>query len=257
MTPDPCISSMELLQKIRSSNRLAKWDIKPFDAWLFVCFVFLGSFLLSGLFVSAYSFLSGAEQDFESLPYVLASGFGLQFSSILAWYLFKQFAAYEIRDQPVSWLEATKIGAIGFVCVYLALMPTMLIWRAILDATGVAYEFQLPVLLVQNGGTPQEMFLMVCLIVIVAPICEELVYRGFLFRYLNRRLPKAFSIAIASVIFALMHFNLYSFMPLFILSIALCIVYRVSGNLISSITVHALFNLVNVVMIFLIDPIEL
>ena len=59
---------MELLKKILSANRLAKWEIKPFDAWLFVCFVFLGSFLLSSLFVAAYSFFSGAEQDFESLP---------------------------------------------------------------------------------------------------------------------------------------------------------------------------------------------
>ena len=54
-----------------------------------------------------------------------------------------------------------------------------------------------------------------------------------------------------------MHFNLYSFMPLLVLSIALCIVYRASGNLVSSITVHALFNLVNVLMIYLIEPIEL
>ena len=248
---------MELLRKILYANRLAKWDIKSFDAWLFVCFVFLGSFLLSSLFVSAYSFLSGAEQDFESLPLVLASGFGLQLSSILAWYLFKQFAIYEVRDQPVGWLAAAKVGAIGFACVYLALMPTMLIWRLFLDTIGIEYEFQLPVLLVQNGGSPVEMALMICLIVIVAPICEELVYRGFLFRYLNHRLPRGLSILVPSLIFALMHFNLHSFMPLLVLSIALCIVYRASGNLVSSVTVHALFNLVNVLMIYLIEPIEL
>lgn len=257
LTPDPHTSSMELLQKAFSANRLARWDIKPFDAWLFVCLVFLGSFLLSSLFVAVYGFLSGSEQDFESLPYVLASGFGLQFSALLAWYLFKQFTVYEVHDQSLSWINAVKIGAVGFVCVYLALMPTMLVWRAILDAIGVAYEFQLPVLLVQNGGTPLEMSLMVCLIVVVAPVCEELVYRGFLFRYFNRRMSRELSIATASLIFALMHFNLYSFMPLFVLSIALCLVYRVSGNIVSSITVHALFNLVNVVMIFLIEPIEL
>ena len=248
---------MEMLQKILSANRLAKWEIKPFDAWLFVCFVFLGSFLLSSLFVAAYSFFSGTEQDFESLPFVLASGFGLQLSSILAWYLLKQFAVYDVHDLPVDWLAAAKAGSIGFVCVYLALMPTMLIWRLFLDTIGIEYEFQLPVLLVQNGGSPVEMALMICLIVIVAPICEELVYRGFLFRYLNHRLPGGLSILVPSLIFALMHFNIYSFMPLFVLSIALCIVYRASGNLVSSIALHALFNLVNVFMIYLIEPIEL
>ena len=248
---------MELLQKILRTNRVAKWEIKPFDAWLFVCFVFVGSFLLSSLFVAAYSFFIGAEQDFESLPFVLASGFGLQLSSILAWYLFKKFTVYDSHDSPVNWLTAAKVGAIGFVCVYLALMPTMLIWRLILYTIGIEYEFQLPVLLVQNGGPPVEMALMICLIVIVAPICEELVYRGFLFRYLNHRLPGSLSILVPSLIFALMHFNLYSFIPLFVLSIALCIVYRPSGNLVSSITLPALCNLVYVVMIYLIDPIAL
>ena len=139
--------------------------------------------------VAAYSFFVAPSRTLNP-SFVLASGFGLQLSSILAWYLLKQFAVYDVHDLPVDWLAAAKAGSIGFVCVYLALMPTMLIWRLFLDTIGIEYEFQLPVLLVQNGGSPVEMALMICLIVIVAPICEELVYRGFLFRYLNHRLQE-------------------------------------------------------------------
>ncbi len=247
---------MELLEEIRSGKRLAKWNISPIDFGLFLCFVLMGSFLLSGLFVSVYAHLSGEEQDLESLPIVIASGFGLQLSSLLAWLLFKFFVAYENEDRPDSFNKSVKIGVVGFLCIYLALIPTMFAWKALLDALQFEYEYQLPVLLVQGGGSPLEMSLMAILIVIVAPICEEIVYRGFLFRYLNRRVSIGLAIAISSCIFALMHMNLYSFLPLFVLGAGLSLVYRISGNIVSSITIHVLFNFVNLLMIYYIEPIQ-
>ena len=89
---------MVLLEKLRSGNRLSKWNINPIDFGLFICFVFTGSFLLSGLFASGYAYLIDEEPDLESLPIVIASGFGLQLSSVLAWLLFKFFVAYENED---------------------------------------------------------------------------------------------------------------------------------------------------------------
>lgn len=248
---------MELIEKIRNSDRLAKWSISPVDFGLFICFVLMGSYLLSGLFISAYGYISGEEQDFESLPFVIASGFGLQFSSVLAWLLFRFFVPYESEDRPDGFKKSVVIGAIGFICIYLALIPTMFLWKTVLDSLNFEYEYQLPVLLVQNGGSPLEMGLMALLIVVVAPICEEIVYRGFLFRYLNKRVSMSLAIAISSCIFALMHLNLYSFLPLFILGSGLCIVYKLSGNIVSSITIHVLFNLVNLIMIYYVEPIQI
>lgn len=248
---------MDLATRLNQYNRLARWDIRPIDAWLFVCLVLIGASLLSGVFVNGYYFFSGAEKDLESLPYIIASGMGLQLSGLLAWYLFKQFTQYSSRNNPATAMRSIQIGAIGFVCAYLLLIPSMLVWRFLLDLFNFEYEFQLPVLLVQNGGTTTEMALLALLVVIVAPVCEELVYRGFLFRYFNERLPLAAAIAIPSAIFALMHFNLYSFFPLFILGAALCVVYKITGNILSSITLHGLFNLLNLLLIYSIEPIEL
>jgi len=248
---------MELIDKIRNSERLAKWNISPFDFGLFVCFVLLGSFLFSGVFVSAYEYISGAERDFESLPFVIASGFGLQFSSLLAWLMFRFLVSYESENHPEGFKKSVTIGVVGFICVYLALIPTMFVWKTVLDALNFQYEYQLPVLLVQNGGSAIEMGLMALLIVVAAPICEEIVYRGFLFRYLNKRVSLGLAIAISSSVFALMHMNLYSFLPLFLLGSALCLVYKLSGSIVSSITIHMLFNLVNLLMIYFVEPIQL
>lgn len=248
---------MELLEKIRDSERLAKWNISPVDFGLFVCFLLMGSYLLSGLFVSAYAYFSGVEQNFDSLPFVIASSLGFQLSSILAWALFRFFIRYESANRPEGFSRSVTIGTVGFICVYLLLIPSVYVWKSTLDALNFEYEYQLPVLLVQNGGSALEMGMMAFLIVLVAPICEEIVYRGFLFRYLNKRVSMGLAISLSAGVFALMHMNLYSFLPLFILGVALCLVYKLSGNIVSSITIHALFNLVNLVTIFFMEPIQL
>lgn len=207
--------------------------------------------------MSAYSFFSGEEKDFESLPIIIASGLGFQLSGALAWYLFRQMVPYKNENRPEGFSRAVTIGAIGFVSVYLALIPVTFAWKSVLELLNFEYEFQLPVLLVQNGGTALEMSLMALLIVVVAPICEEIVYRGFVYRYLNERVSIGLAIVLSAGIFALMHLNLYSFLPLLTLGIALSIVYRISGNIVSSITIHMLFNLVNLVMIYYTEPIQI
>ncbi len=248
---------MEFFDKVQNSKRLSKWDIRPSDFALFICFLLSGAYILSGVLVGAYSYFSGDARDFESMPLIIASGIGLQSSSLIAWLLFKRFVPYENANQPEAFTKSVGIGVIGFVCVYLLLIPIMFIWKTTLDSLSFGYEFQLPVLLVQNGGTPMEMSLLAFLVVILAPICEEIVYRGFIFRYLNERVSFGLAIALSSAVFASLHFNLYSFLPLFTLGIALCIVYKLSGNIVSSIIIHLLFNLVNLVMIYFTDPIQL
>lgn len=247
---------MDLINNIRNSQRLAKWEVRPIDIALFVCLVLTFAYAITGLLSAAYASYSGEELSMDSLPFLLVSGFGLQLGCIVAWIAHRIIAPTENENQAESFSRSLKIGFVGFVVVYLAIIPAMMIWSKALDALNFEYELQLPVQLVQNGGSASEMALMSLLIVFAAPIGEELVYRGFLFRYLNNRIPLGFAIAITAALFALMHQNLYSFAPLFMLGAALCIVYRLSGNLVSSITMHACFNLLNLVLMVYVGPTE-
>ncbi len=247
---------MDLLENIRNSPRLAKWDIRPIDFALFISFVIGCAFVVSGVLVSAYAAISGEEFSGESLPFVIASGFGLQLGCLLAWYLFRLLVQYENKDQPDTLSRSIIIGAIGFVAIYIVLIPVSLLWKLTLTVLQIEFDDQLPVLLIQNGGSNLEMSLMAILVVIAAPISEELVYRGFLYRYLNHRLSPVLAIIISSVLFAMMHQNVFSLVPLFALGSALCIVYRLSGNLVSSIVMHSLFNLLNFVLIVFVETID-
>ena len=82
--------------------------------------------------------------------------------------------------------------------------------------------------------------------IFVAPIYEELLYRGVFFPYLVKRSNLAIGTAVGSVLFAVMHNNAGSLISLTMLSIILSLAYWRTGSLWVSIGVHMLFNAVTI-----------
>jgi len=90
---------------------------------------------------------------------------------------------------------------------------------------------------------------LVFLAVIVAPLTEEVFFRGILYRTLKSLLDAGPAILVTSLAFALAHLNLLAFGPLFALSVFLIISYERSGHLAVPILYHACFNLLMVIFI--------
>lgn len=88
--------------------------------------------------------------------------------------------------------------------------------------------------------------LYVCMAIFVAPIYEELLYRGVFFPYLVKRSNLTIGTVVGSVLFAVMHNNAGSLISLTLLSIILSLAYWRTGSLWVSIGVHMIFNAVTI-----------
>ncbi len=88
----------------------------------------------------------------------------------------------------------------------------------------------------------KEMILVVIVTVFFAPVSEELFFRGFLYKALRNRLPVGLAIAISSVIFGAVHFDLYRFVPLFVAGVVLGHLYEKYKNLWIPIVAHGVWN---------------
>ena len=89
--------------------------------------------------------------------------------------------------------------------------------------------------------------------VVFAPIGEELLFRGVLLRALLRKMAPATAVLLSAVIFALVHYvgdpNTLPFLPaLTALGAVLAVVALRSGNLSTSIFIHAGFNLTTTIL---------
>ena len=86
---------------------------------------------------------------------------------------------------------------------------------------------------------------------LLAPIFEEIIFRGVLLPILSRDFGKIIGILFSSFIFALAHLSFSEFPPLFILGIGLACTRLISGRLISSVVMHSLWNGLTFLNLFL------
>lgn len=84
--------------------------------------------------------------------------------------------------------------------------------------------------------------LFVILAVVMAPLFEEIFFRGFLFRGFSSSWGWVAGACVSSAVFGIAHLQLDIFVPLFALGFALAWVYKRTGSLWTSIAFHALFN---------------
>ena len=83
-------------------------------------------------------------------------------------------------------------------------------------------------------------FVSVC---VVAPIVEEILFRGLLFRALGRQFALPVAAALSAAVFAGLHPPLpWGFFSLFATGVGLCYLYRATGSLMPCIVAHAVNN---------------
>ncbi|MGM0471914.1 MAG: CPBP family intramembrane glutamic endopeptidase [Bacillota bacterium] len=90
------------------------------------------------------------------------------------------------------------------------------------------------------------------LIVIVAPVTEEIFFRGLLYQYFKARLGLLSGSFLTAGIFALFHFNLWTFLATFVGGLGLIMLYELSQSLYTAVLAHITWNLIIVTIIYLI-----
>ena len=85
----------------------------------------------------------------------------------------------------------------------------------------------------------------------LAPLFEELIFRGVLLPILSREFGIILGIAVSAFIFAVAHLSISEIPPLFILGIGLGITRLISGRLVSSVIMHSLWNGLTFLNLFL------
>jgi membrane protease YdiL (CAAX protease family) len=78
--------------------------------------------------------------------------------------------------------------------------------------------------------------------VIIAPLSEEFLFRGYLYGVFKRYFGAPASATFTAALFAIFHMNLASLPSLFVLAICFTIAYETTGTLLVPMSMHALFN---------------
>ena len=143
-----------------------------------------------------------------------------------------------------------KLALWGFRRPTKAIFWTIPLGLAAVYVVGIAHDLvmhpeqQQIVRAFPHSGIGVALFVLVA--VIMAPLFEEIVFRGFLFRGLANSWGWAWGALASSAVFGLAHLQLDVFLPLAALGFALAWAYKQTGSLWTCIAMHGLFNLIAV-----------
>ena len=86
---------------------------------------------------------------------------------------------------------------------------------------------------------------------VLAPVCEEFLFRGFFYAVGKRYLGPLASGFVTALLFAGIHQSLTAFAGLFVLALCLTLAYERTGSLFVPIGMHALYNLTSLGVVYL------
>jgi len=217
---------------------------RPWGPWEGLALV--GLWLVVYLVISALAQVEPGRPGFAAgvlASYVLASVIAL------AWFA-RSVAPRGSGLTTAGWLRASPVTSIANgVGAYVAVFP-------IFAATSLLAVRLLPpsppnaviVALTQAPGWGDRVWFLL-LLCIAAPVVEETVFRGAVYGAFRTRWSLPLAALASSALFAAVHVNLQSFVPIVALGVGLCVVYERTRSLLPGMVAHSLFNLATVIVV--------
>lgn len=136
------------------------------------------------------------------------------------------------------------IAPMGVVYTYLLMfgIDSLGYSEWLVQVFGKEIEVQEALRVYQEADAVIIRLLMAISVVIIAPVVEEVVFRGYIYTVTKRYTARLFSTLLSAVLFAVVHNYIPGLVPLAFLAILLTISYEVTGSIWAPISIHALFN---------------
>lgn len=146
----------------------------------------------------------------------------------------------------LSWLDI-GLACLGFL-VY-AIVSGLLLWAAS-HVPGLDLDAR------QDTGfsllaSRQDILLAFTTLVVLAPLAEELLFRGYLFGQLSRYVPWWLAALITSVLFGFVHGQWNVAIDVWALSLVLCSLRKVTGSIWAGVLLHMIKNIIAFFIVFI------
>lgn len=160
--------------------------------------------------------------------------------------------AFGFRDRPGRSLGVAFLVMLLVIPLATAGIGGLMTW--LLQLCGVVPEAQAAVTMLQKDMPGWQLALLGFTAVVLAPVAEELLFRGILYTVLKQRGYPRLALWGTSALFGLIHFNLAAMASLCFLGLVFAWLYERTQNLLAPIAAHVLFNAVNFAAVVLDFP---
>jgi membrane protease YdiL (CAAX protease family) len=166
---------------------------------------------------------------------------------------------FGLRKYRLSWRDfglrpfsAARGLGLGCAFVLVAFWFNMA-WTLFLSLLGLRAQ---PDILPLFGGGVGGLLLALFTGGLIAPLAEELFFRGFVFAGLQQRLGLRRALVLNGVLFAVMHILPTSWPPIFVLGVLFALMYEQTGSIWPAVAVHGAINSISFVALFVMEALS-
>lgn len=211
--------------------------------YLIAILVNLGIQLLGSIVLAVVMLLSGNGGVPGFVNYILMAVLQLGFLLSFRLYTKKTNRGIAFPVRVPKWYDMLLCVLAAALSVLCFIFPAQ--WFALwLEKIGYAFSTDIPL------GSALDVTLCVLVTVIIAPVCEELVFRGALLTGLTKKLGVLPSVLLSGLAFSLMHMNPEQTVYQFFMGCACAYLAICSGTVVCPMIVHACNNLIALILEF-------
>lgn len=149
---------------------------------------------------------------------------------------------FALAMRPVDALVGLVAGLLGQIGISLVTIPIYELVGIDTDKVGETAER-----MSERADDPVAVAFLVLIVVVGAPVVEELFYRGLWFRSVERRFDTTVAVIGTSVLFGAIHLQPYDLLPLALFGLLAALLVVRGGRLGSAIWAHVAFNLTAII----------
>ncbi|HXU77045.1 MAG TPA: CPBP family intramembrane glutamic endopeptidase [Methylomirabilota bacterium] len=216
--------------------------------------VLLLIFFYAGFFLCAYA-QKLAGPPHHSVVQMLVATLSFQGAALV-------LVGHFLREQNLGWAEAFGLKHLPLHALLIGIIVACVFFvpgRQLQKLSSIVMERvtrkpaqeQQAVQTMRGAASWVQRAFLAVVTILLAPVAEEILFRGILYQGIKQAGFPRIALWGTSLLFAGVHMNLPTFLPLFILALVLAMVYERTNNLLAPITAHSFFNALNFVIFFL------
>lgn len=239
-----------------ANQSINNWKIKDVFNVFVATFVFEFSFFLILQLVNIGGLISSVNEIPVLRALLLFLIYLLQVAGLLIplWYFVIRKYDSTFEDFSFKWIGSVKtlLWVLISYILYIGLSIFTIMLFSTLGIDLFGFEPTKSLFDVFGRDTPGFTFAFI-VAVVIAPIVEEVFFRGFVLQTLAKKISPFWGVVLTALIFASVHFEFQSIMPLLILSVVLNVLYIKTKSIWPGIVFHVMNNSIAFIIMILIE----
>jgi len=208
-------------------------------------------YLSSGLLVFIVASILGGRADERYL--IIGSACFLHLALLVVAVAFVAMSGGSQRAAGFTlkgWPADVAHGVLGWVATLPVFYAAFAVVVAVLAVLRLEPQPNPVIPILQEAGSTWFQWATIFLVTILGPFTEEVFFRGYLYPAMRRRLSVRSAIVINGILFALIHPNPASFLPIMVLGMAMAYLFEKTRSLVACTTFHIVHNTVEIVILY-------